>query len=128
MRESRIGWELGCRVGRLVDAGHYQQEKRRAGSVDWSEQAGIWQQQAGYRWIRWYTETKRKSDLRCPVCGEEGPGQGDWVFVAALAKTRATGVGSSDLATCHLQFDGQMREKRRPVDGVEGGSRCVDQQ
>jgi hypothetical protein len=127
MRVSRIGREIGCRAGHLVDAGHCQRERHRAGSLGWSGQAGIWQQQVDYRWIRWYRETERRSDSRCPVCGEESPGQGDWVFVAALAKTRATGVGSSDLATCHLRFDGRTREKRRPVDGVEG-SRCVDQQ
>jgi hypothetical protein len=62
------------------------------------------------------------SDSRCQVCGEGAPGRGDWVFVAALAKTRATGVGSSDLATCHLRFDGRMREKQQ-VDVVVG-SRC----
>lgn len=127
MIESRIGQELRCRAGHPVDAGHCQREKHRADSVDWSGQAGILRQQADYRWIRWYKETERKSDSRCPVCGEEAPGQGDWAFVAALAKTRATGVGSSDLATCHLRFDDRTREKRQPVDGVEG-SRCVDQQ
>jgi hypothetical protein len=120
---SRTGRELRCRAGHLVGVGHCRREKHRADSADWSGQVYILQQQADYRWIRWYRETGRKSDSRCPVCGEEVPGQGDWAFVAALAKTRATGVGSSDLATCHLRFDGRSREKRQPVDGG-GKSKC----
>lgn len=52
-RGSQIGRGLRCRAGRRVDAGHCQGEKHRADSVDWSGQAGIWQQQADYRWNRW---------------------------------------------------------------------------
>jgi hypothetical protein len=52
-RRSQIGQGLRCRAGRRVDAGHCQEEKHRAGSVDWSGQAGISQQQADYRWNRW---------------------------------------------------------------------------
>jgi hypothetical protein len=46
---SRIGRELRCRAGRRGDAGHCQREKHRAGSLGWSGQAGIVQQQASCR-------------------------------------------------------------------------------
>lgn len=49
----QIGRDLGCRAGRRVDGEHCQQEKHRADSVGWSGQAGISQQQASCRWIRW---------------------------------------------------------------------------
>lgn len=48
-RENQIEQGLRYRVGRRVDVEHYQQGKHQAGSVDWSVQVSISQQQAGYR-------------------------------------------------------------------------------
>ena len=47
--ECQIVRELRCHARRRVDAEHCQREKHQAGSVDWSAQADISQQQASYR-------------------------------------------------------------------------------
>lgn len=47
--ESQMGQKLRCRAVRQVDVRHCQREKHQAGFLDWSVQADILRQQAGYR-------------------------------------------------------------------------------